>query len=207
MDFAKWFEDVTADDPLAAKAQLTFRYQQWNPGPILKALGLPGKQLQRINSGSFATIYQHPTDPKKVIKCTSDARDVKNLLAAQSISTTNIVKVYQNVKIPNGFALIVDFVNGPSMPYTSNMMALLLDGPSMMDTPMKAARKILQPGASPARDRLLDKVNRNSEQERQKLSELLITIGKLQAKGIHVSDWTDNIIDAGQHYVIIDMGQ
>lgn len=208
MKFAEWLEAAIADDPIAAKAQQVFRVQQWNSSPILKALGIPGEhKLERVNSGSFATVYKHPLDPSKVIKCTRDARDVRNLLAAQSLNTPNIVKVYQNVKIPNGFALVADFVTGPEMPYTSNMIALLLDGPKMLDTPQSAARKILQPGASPARERVLNKVGRNTEEERRKLSELILTMGRLQAKGIDVSDWTDNVLDTGDHYVIIDMGQ
>lgn len=208
MNFSEWLEAAITDDPIAAKAQQVFRYQQWNPRPILKALGIQATSFgQRVNSGSFATVYRHPLDPSKIIKCTRDAGDARNLVAAQSLDTPNVVRVYQNVKIPQGYALVEDFVNGPSMPYTSAMIALLLDGPNMMDTPQKAARKILRPGASPGRDRVLDKVGRNTEQERAKLSELLTTIGRLQQRGIDVSDWTDNVLDAGDHYVIIDMGQ
>lgn len=207
MMFKEWFIETTLmDDPLTQRASQTFVKQKWDQNAILKSLGLPPTKLRIVNTGSFATVYHHPSDPTKVIKVTSDKVDAKRLIKAQQLRSPNIVKVYQNTQLPNGVVLLSDFINGPSMPYTSNTMSALINGKNMMDSLSGATRKILQPGTSPFRDKILAKVGKDDNTERQKLSELFMTLTRLEKIGIDINDFTDNIIDTGQHYVIIDMG-
>jgi len=204
MRFKKWIEAV---DVLAQKASNTFVKQKWNTDSILNALGLSPVKLKTINTGSFATVYQHPTDPSKVIKVTSDKADGRRLVKAQQLHSPNVVRIHQSTQLPNGsWVLIADFVAGPSMPYTSNTLAALINGKTMMDDPAAAARKIVQIGASPFREQILAKMGRDNNIERQKLAELFITLSRLEKLGIDMFDFTDNIIDVGKYYVIIDMG-
>jgi len=92
--FRKWLEATTAD-ALARKASKAFAKQDWNQGLILQVLGLPPSLLKVINTGSFATIYQHPKDPSKVIKVTSDKTDARRLIKAQQLRSPNIVKIHE----------------------------------------------------------------------------------------------------------------
>jgi hypothetical protein len=47
--------------------------------------------------------------------------------------------------------------------------------------------------------------NSNNEEEHEKLITLFETMKKLEEINIHLVDLTDNIIDNGQRYVIIDL--
>lgn len=209
-----WFEQkldqaillIIEDEHLARQAKRTFSKQSWGQATILKAIGLPPAPLTQINTGSFATIYQYPGDRTKVIKVTRDTTDAKNLLKAQTLNSPNIVKIHQSAKIGDGAVLVADYVTGRPIPYTSSVLAALIDGKNGLDEPERAARKIMNHGLSPFRDRILAKFGKDTPQERRKLAELLVAIGKLRRRGVDLADFTDNIIDDGQHYVIIDMG-
>lgn len=206
MRFKEWIEAALLGDELAQKASDTFVKQKWNVSSILNLLGLPPEKLKTINTGSFATVYQHPTDPSKVIKVTSDKADGRQLVKAQQLRSPNVVKIYQSSQLFNGsWVLVADFVHGPSIPFTSNTLAALINGKTI-ESPAVAARKIVQIGASPFRERILAKMGKDNPLERQKLAELFITLSRLEKLGIDIADFTDNIIDTGQHYVIIDMG-
>jgi hypothetical protein len=203
LTFKKWLESSMLDQ----KASQTFVKQNWDQNAILYALGLQPTKLNKVNTGSFATVYQYPNDPHKVIKVTSDKADAHRLINAQKLNSPNIVKIYKSAQLPNGSMILVsDFINGASMPYTSNTISALITGKNMMDSAINASRKILQPGTSPFRDRILQKFGHDNAHERQKLSELFMTLARLERMGIDINDFTDNVIDNGQHYVIIDMG-
>jgi hypothetical protein len=173
---------------------------------IITALGIKtnDRQLQQINQGSLATVYQHPEDPTKVIKVTADAQDAKNLVKAQRLGSPNIVKIYNSAKIsPRATALVADFVKGDSMPYNTNALLGLINGDDFEEA-RQAVRGILRPDRT--RRKILTQLGMDSDEERMKLSRLFQTLAGLEKLGIDMYDFTDNILDAGSDYVIIDMG-
>ena len=54
--------------------------------------------------------------------------------------------------------------------------------------------------------KVLDMYNINTPEEHERLSELFRTINELDKYGIDLMDFEDNIIDNGNHYVIVDLG-
>lgn len=203
MHFKLWLEAV---DKVFKRGAIDTRQ-------LAQMLALPTSSLTEIDRGSFATVYQHPAAPNRIIKVTKDRQDVVNLVKAQRLNSPCVVRLYPPVKsnelfvkVGQMYAIVADKVQGPPMPYTSNAIAMLLTGKLGMDTPQKAAMKIQQSGSSPFRDSILAKMGRDNEAERAKLSELFFTLAKLERMGVDLSDFTDNVLDGGQHYVIIDMG-
>ena len=204
-----WSFKAWLTEDLDALADKVFSQRDKNaklkPSVILQALGIKSNQpLKSINKGSIATIYSHPEDGTKVIKVTADAQDARNLLKAQRLNSPNIPKVYQSAKVgPKATALVIDFVQGHHMPYNSSALLSLINGDNW-DEAQQAVRGILRPDHT--RTQTLDKFDLNTDEERQKLSQLFMTLARLEKLGIDIYDFTDNILDNGQHYVIIDMG-
>ncbi len=199
MQFRNWFEAAVFDRAILQDTD------------ILKALRLPKQKLQVIGRGSFATVYQHPTEKNKVIKVTKDKNDIRNLIKAQSLKSPNIVKLHPiagnfSVGVGNLYLVVADKVEGRSFPYTSDIIATLIGGKSGMENAAKASVKIGQIGLSPFRDKVLNRLGLDDERERSKLSSLLLTVSHLEKRGIEFFDFTDNVIDTGDHHVIIDMG-
>ena len=172
---------------------------------ILAALGIDHPDpLRQINQGSLATIYQHPLDPMKVIKVTSDMNDAKNLVKAQKINSPNVVKIYQSGKVnAKAVALVADHIRGDSMPYNTNALLSLIGG-DRFDDAATASRAIFRPDRT--RDKVLNQLGLDTTEERTKLSQLFKSLAQLERLGIDVFDFTDNILDAGDHYVMIDLG-
>lgn len=206
-NYFQWLENMAT---LEKDADTFFSRRQSNQGmdfnTVLAALGLPESNTPPtvIGQGSLATVYQHP-DPNKVIKVTGDVSDARNLKNAQRLRSRNVLKVYQVVKVgPKAFAIVADKVAGAPMPYTSNVIAALIDGDSMDDA-LEASEEILNPTG--VRLEILRRMGKLEQTEIEKLSELFRTIGRLERMGIDMFDYTDNVLDAGSHYVIVDMGQ
>lgn len=173
---------------------------------IMTALGIKSneRKLQQINQGSLATVYQHPEDPTKIIKVTADAQDARNLVKSQRLNSPNIVRVYNSAKVgPKAVALVADFIKGESMPYNTNALLGLINGDNF-DEARQAIRGILRPDRT--RRKILDQMGMNTDEERMKLSRLFQTLAGLEKLGIDMYDFTDNILDGGNDYVIIDMG-
>ncbi len=202
LSFKTWFED------LDAVAEKLFSQRSRNTtldhSKILKALGVEGDSLEQINQGSLANIYAHPTDHTKVIKVTADLNDAKNLIKAQTLNSPNVVKTYQTAKISKkAVAIVADFVNGHDMPYNTNALLGLINGDNWEEA-RAAARGILRPDRT--RTKILNTMKRNTENEREKLSRLFQTLAQLERIGIDIFDFTDNILDNGKDYVIVDLG-
>lgn len=204
MNFKTWF-----NESINVLADKVFSQREKNAklphDKILNALGISSTvPLKQINRGSLATIYQHPLDPKKIIKVTSDLNDAQNLVKAQKINSPNIVKIYQNSKINNkAVALIADYIQGNSMPYNTNAMLSLINGDNLDDA-ATASREIFNPDAT--RENVLNRLGLNTMEEKKKLSQLFKTLAQLERIGIDVFDFTDNVLDDGKKYVMIDLG-
>jgi len=176
---------------------------------IAKMLGF-AKPLKKLHQGSFATLYQHPQKENLLIKITAHEEDVKNLVKAQSIKSNNVVKVFdwkKGKKIKelseiNSLAIIVEKVVGESMDYTtSDFYELSLDGN------FELASEWLGSTVHKKQKLILDKYHKNNDVEHLKLAELFATLNNLEKLyRIELSDFQDNILDSGNHYVIIDMG-
>lgn len=202
LNFKEWLENLDYEKAFAQR-DIT---QKTNVGELL---GFP-KKLNIIKQGSFATLYQHPRYKNKIIKITSHKSDVHNLIKAQNLNSINIPKVFnwdnkQKIKeLPhlNSLAIIVEKINGPSMVYTTNdFYELTLGGRFNLSSDW-----ILQ-GGNPKQKLIMEKYNKNNDQEHDKLFELFRTLYKLRKfYKIDLSDFEDNIIDSNDRYVLIDMG-
>lgn len=204
--FKQWLE-VSLDQKADAVFGRRDKNLRINFNSILSGLGLPtidGKP-QIIKKGSLAIVYQHPHDPRKIIKLTGDMDDARNLWKAQKLNSPNIVKVYAAKKLKgNSAVLVADKIDGKPMPYASNIFLALIHG-DFFDDATEASQKILNPRGK--RMQILQWMGKDDHQEYRKLSELFATLGRLEKIGIDMFDFTDNIIDNGPHYVIIDLGQ
>ena len=58
-----------------------------------KLLGFNTK-LNIFSYGSFAVLYDHPTQKDKLIKVTSHESDIKNIVKSQGLNSPNIVKAF-----------------------------------------------------------------------------------------------------------------
>jgi hypothetical protein len=202
LNFKEWLENLAYEKAFAQR-DLT---QKTNVG---KLLGFP-KNLNIINQGSFATLYQHPKYKDRIIKITSHKEDVYNLVKAQQLNSNNIAKVYdwdnkQKIKeIPHlsSFAIIVENIVGSPMVYTTNdFYELTLGGKFNL-----ASDWILQ-GGNPKQKLIMEKYDKNNDQEHNKLFELFRTLYQLiKFYKIDLSDFEDNIIDSKDRYVLVDMG-
>jgi len=143
-----------------------------------------------------------PTDPTKIIKVTADAADAKNIANFQSLP--NVVRLYKNAKVGAAYVLLVDFVDGPSMPYTGNTLLAIINGDNWDDVESFAKGKPLR--MDKMRSKILKAAGKFDSEEVDKLGRLFKTLGTLAKRGVDVLDLTDNIIDNGTDYIIIDMG-
>lgn len=183
---------------------------QWDHAVTLQALGIHGvtSEPPLHTQGSHADIYEDPTDPTRLIKVTNDPEDATNLVAAQALSNSNVIKCYgwTTTGVINGTALLVGFVQGALAPYTSPEFLGLLEGHLGSEPRSQAHIRILQPDAF--RSGILHKHGRNNPAELKKLSALFQTLNFLDSKlSIFLADLADNVIDTGQDYVIVDFGR
>ena len=202
LNFKEYLENLAYEKAFAQRDKT----QQSNVG---KSLGF-SKNLQLKKQGSFASLYQHPKYKDRLIKITSHKEDVYNLVKAQNLKSRNIVKVFdwdnkQKIKeLPhlNSVAIIVENVTGYPMVYTTNdFYELTLGGRFNL-----ASDWILQ-GGNEKQKSIMEKYDRNEDLEHNKLFELFRTLYQLRKfYKIDLSDFEDNILDANDRYVMIDMG-
>jgi hypothetical protein len=198
MKFGQWLQNESAQSI------------QWDYTVTLPALGVNQTLPPQIinNSGSLAEIYACPSDPSKAIKVTSDRQDAKNIVAAQAIKSPNVVKcyAYTNKGVKNGTALLVDFVQGQPAVYSSPEFIGLMEGKYGMEDRIQSRIRILRP--DPFRRKILESHGLLNKTEVQKLSELFGALSLLETKlNIFLADFAENVIDAGQNYVVVDFGQ
>ncbi len=203
-----WSFKLWLNEDLSAVADKVFSQRDRNAkmksSKILDALGIKGGDLEQINQGSLATVYRHPLDKTKLIKVTSDLNDAKNIAKAQRLNSPNVVRLHQSAKVgPKAVALVVDFVPGKEMPYNTNALLSLINGDNWEEHG-QAARNILRPDRT--RRKTLDALGMNNQQELEKLSRLFGSLAQLEKIGIDIFDFTDNILDNGTDYVIVDLG-
>lgn len=204
MNFRTWLEAT-----LKQVRPRTSRVE-WDFALTLPSLGIRGATSEPVllNQGSHADIYLNPVDPSTLIKVTNDRADVKNTLSAQKLNSPNIVKCYAhtNSGVKGGTALLVDYVKGKRAPYTTAEFLGLMEGKLGTNPRNQADARILNP--DPFRLSILNRHQRLSEAELNKLSELFHTIFLLEQRlNIFLADLSENIIDAAHSYVIIDLGR
>lgn len=175
---------------------------------ISKILGFK-KELIKFGEGTFATIYQHPSEPNKLIKVTSHKEDVLNLAKAQNIKSENIVKLFpwQNrqliKKVPqlNSYAIIVEKIVGRPMVYTTSEFYEISLGN------FEKAKDWLRAGGNKKQNLVLSKNNKNTDDEKEKLAELFNTLSTIKNYyRIDLVDFQDNILETDKKYILIDMG-
>lgn len=169
-----------------------------------------GKNLVKFSQGSIATLYKHPSDRRILIKVTSHKEDIANLVRAQKLGSPNVPRVFpwpsgEMVKeLPSlkSQALLVEKVVGSSMVYTTgDFFDLSLNGR------FELASDWLNSTVHKNQSSILDQYGKNNAEEHFKLASLFSTLHKLEKfYGIELSDFQDNILDAGGRYVIVDMG-
>jgi len=209
-------DDETYYSKLANRSEEMFGRRKKNEGMkfnvVLKALGLPSIRTQPkpIGTGSTANVYMHPQDQTKVIKVTGDFQDAQRFekLRRRKFQHPCIVNCYAVVQVnPTAMAMILDYVPGNVMAYGSMFPQLLL-GDNYEDA-AEAAQSIMYGGEyDKSRAQVFQASGMpDTEEERERLSHLFDAIAQLERMGIIVADFNENIIDAGDRYVIIDLGQ
>ncbi len=183
---------------------------QWDFAVTLPALGIQGVTAQPtlLLQGSHADIYEHPSDPTKLIKITDDQDDATNTMNAQALHSPNVVRCYghTNAGVQNGTALVLDFIQGQRAPYSTPEFLGLIEGQHGNEPRDQAHIRILRPDAF--RTSILQTHGTNNQQELHALSRLFRTIDLLDSRlNIHLVDLADNIIDDGHDYVIVDFGR
>lgn len=168
------------------------------------------KPLVKYSQGSIATLYEHPTNKKLLIKVTAHESDILNIIKAQRLKSPNVVKVFswknkgliKELPSLNSLAIIVEKILGDSMVYTtSHFFDLSLNGN------FELAADWLDSTVHKLQKAILDHYNKNNTEEHLKLSSLFRTLHELEKfYHIELSDFQDNILDAGDRYVIVDMG-
>ena len=211
MQFKKWLENW-AD--LDTKAEEFFGRKNINKGmdfnQVLKSLKLkPFKgQPKVIGEGSTATVYENPHNPRQAIKVTGDKQDAGNFnkILKKGLKHPCIVHCYNVAQLNNqAYSLLLDRIEGQVFAYGS-MFTHLVQGDDF-EEPAEAAQSILYELDS-TRRQVFERVGmQDSQEERQKLSSLFDGMAKLERIGIHVFDTDENIIDAGDRYVLIDIGR
>lgn len=165
--------------------------------------------LKLMAQGTFASIFYHPTDPNILIKVTSHKEDVQNTVRAQRANSDNVVKLYpwpdgklfKPVSSLKSWAMLVERIQGEKMPYsTGHFYKLDLNGN------FENAAGWLNAGGTPQQNAILDIYDRNTDLEQSKLADLFNSLHSLRRYGIDLSDFDENIIDAGDRYVLVDLG-
>lgn len=177
-----------------------------DPIKLGKSLGVDLSKLDLIGSGTMAKAYKVGD---KVVKVTRDNRDVINTVKAQRIKSPNVVKIHRLSKdgISSGTAMLVDYIPGKLAPFSTGEWHALIQGDMGMDELRDAAQKI-ESDINPKgiRTKVLTKHGLNNKNDRAKLKEIFKTLSSLQSININIDDLGDNIIDDGNKYVIIDLG-
>lgn len=204
MSFKTWLEATSVNSKFDKFFSQRDLIQKKDVGELL---GFK-QPLLKINQGSLATIYQHPKNPNWVIKVTSHKEDIQNIHKAQKLNSKNIVKMFGNPQQvpqnPNFYWIIVEKVNGSHMVYDTNSFIALIHGD--YDEKLKDASTSVLYTDGGIREQILTRYGKNSEEELEKLSSLFETLYNLQKIGIEMSDFSENIMDDGEKYVIIDLG-
>lgn len=172
---------------------------------MLKSLNIDGGKLTKVGSGTFAHFYD--VGNGKGIKVTSDSNDVNALIKSQALKLRNIPKVYGHTKdgVKHGYAVLIDYVKGDHMPYSTSELHGLIQGKNFSE--LSTAKIAILRSGDPIRDKVLKNHNRDTKEERSKLSSLFHTIDRLQNMvDIEIDDYDQNIIDNGKDYVIVDLG-
>ena len=185
-----------------------------------KLLGFNTK-LNIYSYGSFAVLYDHPTQKDKLIKVTSHESDIKNIVKSQGLNSPNIVKAFPWIdgkmikQLPtlNSLAIIIEKIIGSSMSYRSSefydlslygkfdLAAYLIDGNLPEYLQKKYGKEIK------IQNQTLIYHDKNNPKEYAKLTDLFNTLSTISSSyRINLSDFEDNIMDTGDRYVIIDMG-
>lgn len=183
---------------------------QWDFSITLPALGIQGivAEPPLHVQGTHADIYSNPNDPSTLIKVTDDDEDARNTISAQILNSPNVVKCHAHATtgVVNGTALLVDFVTGGQAPYSTPEFLGLIEGQQGNDPRDQAHIRILRP--DPFRLNILQTHGRINKTEQLKLSELFTTIYLLESRlNVFLVDLSENIIDAGTSYVIVDFGR
>ena len=205
MEFKLWFESLeTISDKIFSRRESNLKISS---NKILQAVGINSKKpLQIIGKGSLATVYKHPVDPTKIIKVTGDSRDYKNLINATKRNIPDIPKVYNSAKLSNNtFILVLDYISGTIIPYSTSALHALIQGENFDD--LSEAIKNIFDESDNERNKILDNYSTNNHNERVKLSRLFRTLLNLERIGIELFDYSENIIDDGKRYIVIDMGE
>lgn len=191
---------VINESLLAAEAEID------DPVKLGKSLGIDLSNMDPIGSGTMAKAYKVGD---KVVKVTRDNKDVINTVKAQRLKSPNIVKIHRLSKdgLSSGTAMLVDYIAGDLAPFSTGEWHALIQGDIGMDELRDAASKI-ESDTNPKsiRTKILNKHSLNNARERSKLKEVFKTLSALKAININVDDLGDNIIDNGERYIIIDLG-
>jgi hypothetical protein len=166
-------------------------------------------KLKKLTQGSLATIYEHPTNANLLIKITPHKEDARNLWRGQKVKSECIVKLYGepielSPEMPRVYVMIVDKVVGVPMVYSTVEFIGLIGDKGRSRNKENASVEILYPSAY--RESILEGHNKNTEVEYEKLSNLFKALYHLERIGIDMVDFSDNILDTGEAYVIVDLG-
>jgi hypothetical protein len=175
---------------------------------ISKLLGFDAP-LKQYAKGTFATVYQHPTEDNLLIKITAHKDDIQNSVRAQRLNSPNIVKLYpwpngklyQEIPELKTYAMMPQKIVGEPIAYATNALFTLAYNGNY-----DKAKDWLLVGGSPPQNKMLEHYGKNNDDERYKLADLFKALHGLGKIGIHLSDLDQNIIDDGTKYVIIDLG-
>jgi hypothetical protein len=182
---------------LAAEAEIT------DIDKLQKSLGIDLSGIEEIGSGTMATVYKIGN---KVLKVTRDNKDVINTVKAQRIKSNNVVKIYKLSRegLSNGTAMVLDFVDGQLAPFSTGEWHALIQGSGMDE--LSDAVKLMLTDNKGIRNKILTDHGLNDNKSRAKISELFKTLRMLQSINVNIDDLGDNIIDTGDRYVLIDLG-
>lgn len=183
---------------------------QWDYAVTLPALGIQGVTAEPPlhAQGTHADIYANPSNPNTLIKVTNDAADASNLLAAQALNSPNVVRCHAHATqgVVGGTALLVDLVKGQRAPYSTPEFLGLIEGQQGLDSRDQAHVRIMRP--DPFRTGILQSHGRLNKAELTKLSQLFRTLYLLESRlNVFLVDLTENVIDAGPAYVLVDLGR
>ena len=214
MRFKTWLEIRRFDDPDSIAEKIFARRDQnrnLDFNLILNKLELPetNETPNRVGSGSMATVYFNPFNKNQVIKVTGDMQDAKNFnkLIKSNFQSPNVVRCHKVVKINSqAAAMILDYVIGNEMEYSSGEFMALLNGDNFQDY-REAIRNLSRGKIGQLRAEIMDKHQKDYNEEVPKLISLFKTLMSMEKIGIEMYDFAENIIDDGENYVIIDLGQ
>lgn len=159
-----------------------------------------------INQGSFANIYSTDADDK-IVKITSDISDFRNLSIANRIIPNHVPKIHKSTTKgigKNNVAMLIDYIEGKNFPLITNEMLKILQGDGFTADYEAARIRVLRPKGQIAK--ILECHNLMDKQDRIKIANLIKALSILDKSGIEMIDFDENIIDNGEKYVIIDLG-